>query len=383
VSGTWWDRLRRIDPRIWDGLLAAVLVAGTVLGFAFRARSPHEPPEALGFGLMIVGGASLAWRRRAPLIVFTLVSAVVGAASLFGNWPESVALLWIATYSAAAYSERDRLLRVLVPVAVVASVAISLGERVDRGLNWVTIASELLLTFGVPALLGRMTFNRRRRIALDRELATREAIVAERGRIARELHDVVAHHMSVMIVQAAAARTVGETDPAAAAEALRRVEDSGRAGLAEMRRLLRLLDTDDPAEREPQPGLARLDELLEGMRATGLPVEAVVEGTPRPLPPGIDLSAYRVVQEALTNSLKHAGGAGARVVLRYRPTVLELEIADEGPGPLAQMTASGGRGLMGMRERVRLCGGEFEAGRDGGGGFVVRARLPADMEPSA
>jgi signal transduction histidine kinase len=359
-----------------------VLVAATVLGFAFRARSPHEPPEALGFGLMIVGGASLAWRRRAPLIVFTVVSAVVATASLFGNWPESVALLWIATYSAAAYTERERLLRVLVPVAIVASVAISVGERVDRGLNWVTIASELLLTFGLPALLGRMTFNRRRRIALDRELATREAIVAERGRIARELHDVVAHHMSVMIVQAAAARAVGETDPTAAAEALRRVEDSGRAGLAEMRRLLRLLDADDPADREPQPGLARLDELLEGMRATGLPVEAVVEGTPRPVSPGVDLSAYRVVQEALTNSLKHAGGAGARVVLRYRPTVLELEIADEGPGSLVDTTSSGGRGLMGMRERVQLCGGEFEAGPHDGGGFVVRARLPAEAEPS-
>ncbi|MGZ4110549.1 MAG: sensor histidine kinase, partial [Actinomycetota bacterium] len=356
MSGTWWDRLRRIDPRIWDGVVAGVVVAGSVLAFALRRRTQHELPDVAGFGLVIVAGASLAWRRRAPLTVFAIVSAVVAIASLFGNWPEAVLLLWIATYSAAAYSERERLLPVLLPVAVAASVAIGVGERVDRGLNWVTIASELFLTFGIPAVLGRMTFNRRRRIVLDRELATREATVAERGRIARELHDVVAHHMSVRVVQAAAARAVGETDPAAAAEALRRVEESGRAGLAEMRRLLGLVDGDDRGEREPQPGLARLDELLEAMRATGLPVEAVVEGTPRPLPPGVDLSAYRVVQEALTNSLKHAGGARARGVLRYEPDALDLEIVDDGPGPVAETAVPGGRGLIGMRQRVQLCG---------------------------
>ncbi|MGZ4126184.1 MAG: sensor histidine kinase [Actinomycetota bacterium] len=380
MSGTWWDRLRRIDPRIWDGVVAGVVVAGSVLAFALRRRTQHELPDVAGFGLVIVAGASLAWRRRAPLTVFAIVSAVVAIASLFGNWPEAVLLLWIATYSVAAYSERERLLPVLLPVAVAASVAIGVGERVDRGLNWVTIASELFLTFGIPAVLGRMTFNRRRRIILDRELATREATVAERGRIARELHDVVAHHMSVMVVQAAAARAVGETDPAAAAEALRRGEESGRAGLAEMRRLLGLVDGDDRGEREPQPGLARLDELLEAMRATGLPVEAVVEGTPRPLPPGVDLSAYRVVQEALTNSLKHAGGARARVVLRYEPNALDLEILDDGPGPAGEAAASGGRGLIGMRQRVQLCGGAFAAGPADGGGFVVHARLPVEAE---
>jgi len=383
VSGTAWERLRRIDPRVWDAVLAAALVAGSVLSFAVRARSRHELPDLAGFALIVIGGGSLAWRRRAPLTVFAIVGAVVATASLFGNWPESALLLWTATYSAAAYSERDRLLPVLIPVAVAGSVAISVGERFDRGLNWVTIASELFLTFGIPALLGRMTFNRRRRIVLDRELSAREAVVAERARIARELHDVVAHHMSVMVVQAAAARAVGERDRAAAAQALERVEESGRAGLAEMRRLLGLLDADDRAEREPQPGMARLDDLLQSMRATGLSVEAVVEGTPRPLPPGVDLSAYRVVQEALTNSMKHASGASARVLLRYEADALELEVADDGPGPFGEVEATGGRGLIGMRERVQLCGGEFEAGPNNGGGFVVRARLPADAETPA
>jgi signal transduction histidine kinase len=379
VDGGWWERLRRVDPRIWDGLLALGMVTVGVLAFALRDQRPDEPPAALGFALVVVAGASLAWRRRAPLTVATIVCAAVATASLLGYWPEFVAPLWIAVYSAAAYTERDRLVRVLLPVALLTSVAISLGERWDRGLNWVEVLSDLVVTFGVPFLLGRMTFNRRRRIVREREVATREAVAAERAAIARELHDVVAHHMSVMVVQAGAARAVGARDPAATAEALRQIEASGRTGLAEMRRLLEVLKAEEDGNgRAPQPGLARLGELLDAMRASGLPVEAVVEGTPRPLPPGVDLSAYRIVQEALTNALRHAGGASARVVVRYEPDAVELEIGDHGPGPLEASPASGGQGLIGMRERVQLFGGELVAGPRPGGGFVVLARLPSE-----
>jgi signal transduction histidine kinase len=379
VDGGWWERLRRVDPRIWDGLLALGMVAVGVLAFALRDQRPDEPPAALGFALVVVAGASLAWRRRAPLTVATIVCAAVATAALFGYWPEFVAPLWIAVYSAAAYTGRDRLVRVLLPVALLTSVAISLGERWDRGLNWVEVLSDLVVTFGVPFLLGRMTFNRRRRIVRDREIATREAVAAERAAIARELHDVVAHHMSVMVVQAGAARAVGARDPAAAAEALRQIEASGRTGLAEMRRLLEVLKAEEDGDgRVPQPGLARLGELLDAMRASGLPVEAVVEGTPRALSPGVDLSAYRIVQEALTNSLRHAGGASARVVVRYEPDAVELEIADDGPEPPEDSEASAGHGLIGMRERVQLFGGELEAGPRPGGGFLVRARLPSE-----
>jgi len=262
-------------------------------------------------------------------------------------------------------------------VAVLTSAAISLGEHWDRGLNWVEVLSDLIVTFGVPLVLGRMTFNRRRRIVRDRELATREAVAAERAAIARELHDVVAHHMSVMVVQAGAARAVGESDPAAASNALRQIEASGRTGLAEMRRLLGILKAEGDGEwRSPRPGLADLGELLDSMRATGLAVEAVVEGSPRPLPPGVDLSAYRIVQEALTNALRHAGGASARVVVRYERDALDLEIGDDGPGPSEDPETSSGHGLIGMRERVQLFGGELEAGPRPGGGFLVRARLP-------
>ena len=379
VDGGWWDRLRRVDPRTWDTLLALGVVAVGLLAFALRDQRPDEPPAALGYALVVVAGSSLAWRRRAPLTVATIVSAAVATASLLGYWPEFVAMLWIAVYSAAAYTERDRLVRLLLPVALLTSVAISVGERWDRGLNWVEILSDLIVTFGVPILLGRMTFNRRRRIVRDREFATREAVAAERAAIARELHDVVAHHMSVMVVQAGAARAVSTSDPAATAEALRQIEASGRTGLTEMRRLLEVLKAEEDGNgRAPQPGLARLSELLDAMRASGLPVEAVVEGSPRPLPPGVDLSAYRIVQEALTNALRHAGGASARVVVRYEPDAVELEVADDGPGPPEDPEASGGHGLIGMRERVQLFGGELEAGPRLGGGFLLRARLPSE-----
>ena len=257
VDGGWWDRLRRVDPRTWDTLLALGVVGVGLLAFALRDQRPDEPPAALGYALVVVAGSSLAWRRRAPLTVATIVSAAVATASLLGYWPEFVAMLWIAVYSAAAYTERDRLVRVLLPVALLTSVAISIGERWDRGLNWVEILSDLIVTFGVPILLGRMTFNRRRRIVRDREFATREAVAAERAAIARELHDVVAHHMSVMVVQAGAARAVSASDPAATAEALRQIEASGRTGLTEMRRLLEVLKAEEDGNgRAPQPGLA-------------------------------------------------------------------------------------------------------------------------------
>jgi len=376
VERGWLDRARRVDPRIWDALLAVAIVVVGVVGFALREPPPNEPPPALGYALVIVAAGSLAWRRRFPLIVLVIVAAAASIGSLLGYWPEFVLVLWIAVYSAAANTERDSLTRVLAPVAVITSVAIGLGERGDRGLNWVDVLSDMVVTFGVPLVLGRMTFNRRRRVLRDRELATREAVAAERAAIARELHDVVAHHMSVMVVQAGAARAVGESDPAAASAALRQIETSGRTGLAEMRRLLGILKAEGDGDgRAPQPGLADLGELLDSMRATGLAVEAVVAGSTRPLPPGVDLSAYRIVQEALTNALRHAGGASARVLVRYEPAALELEIADDGLGP-PDGPSTQGQGLIGMRERAQLFGGAFEAGPRPGGGFLVRARLP-------
>lgn len=378
-----WARLRRVDHRIWDALLALVVLAGSLVAFLV-SRPPRDAHERdlPGLLLLLAVTAPLAWRRRAPLIVAAVVVASDSLLSLLGYETQGGLSVAIALYTAAAYTERRRLVPALIPLAVVASIPVAIDAAAD--FNWVEVLLAVTFVAGIPIALGRNVFNRRLRIARDRGLAAREAVTAERSRIARELHDVVAHHMSVMVVQAGAARSVAGTDPSAAAEALRQIEASGRAGLTEMRRLLDILKSELPDEGlTPQPGLARLEELLDGMRATGMPVEAVVEGSPHPLPPGVDLSAFRIVQEALTNTLKHAGAAHAHVLLRYEPDAIQIEVADDGRGAPTDATADGGQGLIGMRERVQLFGGTIESGPRPGGGFVVRARLPLPEETPA
>jgi signal transduction histidine kinase len=203
-----------------------------------------------------------------------------------------------------------------------------------------------------------------------------EAVAAERATIARELHDVIAHSVSVMTVQAGAARLLFDDDPTRAKESLLAVEETGRQALAEMRRLLGILRGDEHEGRlAPQPGIADLDALVEHVRGAGLPVDVLVEGEPRAVPPGVDLAAYRVVQEALTNTLKHAGAARAQVSIRYSETALELAITNNGH---VRRNGRSGHGLVGLRERVALYGGTFEAGPRQGGGYAVRATLPLD-----
>jgi signal transduction histidine kinase len=376
-----WDRLRRVDHRIWDALLALLLFTLALVGL-FVSPPPAgdtHAPVAFAIALTACGTASLAWRRRSPVIVAAAVVASDAVLSLLGYETLTSVSVAIAAYSVAAYTDRRTLLRALPPLAVIGFLPLVVNE-------WKPVDALLAVIgdAGIPILLGRMVFNRRVRVVRDRELAARQAVTEERARVARELHDVVAHHMSVMVVQAGAARAVAGKDPHAADEALRHIEESGRAGLAEMRHLLDILKSDrDDEDLGPQPGLGRLDELLASMRATGLSVERVVEGTPRGLPPGVDLSAYRIVQEALTNTLKHASGAHARVLLRFESDVLEVEVVDDGRGALAPSAGDGGRGLVGMRERVQLFGGTFESGPRPGGGFAVRARLPVPEEAPA
>ena len=207
------------------------------------------------------------------------------------------------------------------------------------------------------------------------ESAARVAVAEERSRIARELHDVVAHAVSVMVLQVGAVRHKLPESMTEDSEALRRVERAGRTALAEMRRLLAAMRPDgDEAELVPQPGLDGLDSLLAEVGRAGLPVELHLEGDPYPLPRGLDLSAYRIVQEGLTNVLKHAGASDADVVVRYRPDEVEIEVRDNGNG-----RAGGdgmGHGLVGIRERVKIYGGEMSAGPAPDGGFVLSARLP-------
>jgi signal transduction histidine kinase len=221
---------------------------------------------------------------------------------------------------------------------------------------------------------------RAERAELARESEARAAAAEERARIAREMHDVVAHSISVMVVQAGAAEAMLDSDPERARRPLAAVQETGRGALTELRRMLGVLRemADEGAALAPQPGLAGLDELARQVREAGLPVSVRVEGEPRPLPPGIDLSAYRIVQEGLTNALKHAGPATAEVVVRYGRQDLELEVRDDGPGRGAPANG-GGHGLLGMRERVALYGGELAAGPRPGGGFALTARLPLEV----
>jgi signal transduction histidine kinase len=231
-------------------------------------------------------------------------------------------------------------------------------------------AVQCLAAFGLGVSTGRWS----RRMERMAEQATR-AVAEERIRIAHELHDVVAHHMSVISLQSGLAEYVVDSDPAVARTALSTVGDTSRAALADMRKLLAVLRVDDPGT-QPQPGLSELDGLLDRLRATGLPVELAVTGTRRPLPPGADLCAYRVAQESLTNVLKHAGPATARLDLDYGERTLTVKITDDGRGAKARDTGAPARGIIGMTERAELHGGVLTAGPRPDGGFAVVLRLP-------
>ncbi|CAL9484027.1 Sensor histidine kinase LiaS [Streptomyces sp. enrichment culture] len=242
----------------------------------------------------------------------------------------------------------------------------------------------------------------------ERESAARSAIAAERDRIARELHDIVSHNVSLMVVQAGAAREVLGTMPDEAANALRAVEDAGRGAMTDLRHLLGLLapspngeDTGDGADEDgegtaaelaPQPGLDRLSHLVDRVSFAGLPVDVRISGEPRPLPRGVDVTAYRIIQEALTNALRHGDGGRAEVSVRYADHVLRVEVLNTGPSVLPGGTSAkpapagtapprregAGRGLLGLRERVAVYGGDLDARRRLGGGYRVRARIPLD-----
>jgi signal transduction histidine kinase len=239
-------------------------------------------------------------------------------------------------------------------------------------------ASFTVVTLVVMLLVRRVVGDRERRAQIaerERDLVAREAVVEERARIARELHDVIAHHVSMIVLQAGAERRVLDDANASTREVLETVERTGRSALTEMRRLLGMLRGDAHEPLTPQPGLSDVPILVTQLREAGLPVELHVEGERRELPVGIELSAYRIVQEALTNALKHAGEARASVNVRYGSDSLELEISDDGTGAPTPVS-SGGHGLLGMRERVALYGGRLDAGRRPSGGFVVRVLLP-------
>jgi signal transduction histidine kinase len=395
-------RVRELPPPVADGLLAALLaVIGLVQLFNESPLIVHlgwdfRDPDVLAVLLTLGQAVPLVWRRRAPRLVLAATFAAAFVHLVLGYQPTwvQVAML-VGLYTVAAHRPRRQS---VVTALVFAAGLVAYGVIAER--MYPTSAVELsaqdwvfsFLQFATAWFLGDLQHRRiaytaklellNAQLAGEQELRARWAVAEERGRIARELHDVVAHSVSVMVVQAGAARRSVAASPDQATAALTQIEATGRQALAEMRRLLGLLrdGQDGTVTLAPQPSLAHLDSLLAAAREAGLPVELAVEGEPRQLPAGIDLSAYRIVQEALTNSLKHAGPAQARVRVRYGTQALEVQVSDDGRGTVDPNGRAevDGHGLIGMRERVALFGGRLEVGTRPGGGFLVAARLPLD-----
>jgi signal transduction histidine kinase len=308
----------------------------------------------------------------------TLLAAAVGAIHIAGIFPE--VLLLIAVYTVARHSSRRHLWPAVAAIALPATVALLVTGPKWMSLGFVlsTLAAAVLLgiTVGTRRAYLDQLEERARRLELERDQESRLAVAAERDRIARDMHDIVAHNLAVMVALADAAAMTATADPERAAGVMTKVSETGRQALGEIRRLLGVLHDDGSADRSPQPGLADLDELVEQVRATGLPVTLTTTGTPGPWGPGAGLVIYRIVQEALTNTLKHAGPAAtAKVRLDFRPYGVKVEIADDGPARIA-VPATDGRGLIGIAQRAAAYGGGVEAGPAADGrGWRVSARL--------
>jgi signal transduction histidine kinase len=371
------DRLRaavRRRPLAVDVALALGLAAFVVQEIL---TSDVDGPLAALIPLALLASLPVAVRRRAPLLTLALVSVGVVALGLVSHVQETQSTLLpylLAVYSAGAYAEG----RTALAGLAVALVAITVDEPGD-----VIVLGPLTVA---TWLVGRLVRDWRRQAGelaalaaqLERERAdtARHAVSDERARIARELHDVVGHNLSLLVLQAGAERLAPGSDTTQRRTALEGIERSGRATLAELRRLVGVLRRDDDAaELAPLPGLAALPALVDDLHRAGVPVELRVSGSPLPLPPGLDVSAYRIVQEAVTNAVRHAQGATRVVVCTgWSAHQLTLEVSDDGRPP--DRVGPDGHGLIGMRERAALFGGRFTAGPQPGGGWTVRAEVP-------
>jgi signal transduction histidine kinase len=450
--GQAWAFARSAEPRaplsrravLTDIAIAAVALVASLL--AVRSTYVGQPAQFVWEqhkGVLVVEGVTqiqqvwahallavlftslpLAVRRRFPLSAFVVLLFGTLATQAYATDITFLAIVF-AGYSAVAYSRfRGAALLSMIPASLIVATSYwnagpsswrasavplpvgGLGSlkraavSLQAGTEWRLPALVAAFSLILIAVIGNamQARDRMRRMQAEHAAATRRALDEERALIASELHDVVTHNVSVMIVQAGAARQVLAADPAEAKAALLAVESSGRAAMAELRHLLGLLSPSGtgagpagsapdgaPAGQDlsPQPGLGQLQSLIDRLAAAGLPVELQVGGAPRALPPGLDLAAYRVVQEALTNVLKHAGKPRTTVRLDYAEAELVVEVADAGrpipaAGPAPSAVPGCGRGLLGLRERIALYGGELDAGPQPAGGWLVRARLPID-----
>jgi signal transduction histidine kinase len=370
-------RRPRFPPYVADTALALALAVPTVVGLV--ADEQLEAPAWLVGPLAALTALPLAVRRFRPLAVFAVTVAAWLAILLAGVDTFAPGVL-VATYTLAAHCERRVALRAGIGalLVLVTASAFSSGRlRADAAIpTAVALAAAWILGDNMRTRRAyyRELEEKAERLEREREENTLRAAAEEQARIARELHDVIAHNVSVMVLQAAGGREVFDADPARAREALTAIESTGRDALAELRRLFGVRG-DGSAALAPQPGLAHLEELVDQVRKAGLGVELALDGQAQDVPAGVELSAYRVIQEALTNTLRHAFANRVWVFVLRREGALEVEVLDDGVGPPATASADG-RGLVGMRERVALFGGELEAGRRREGGFRVWARFP-------
>jgi len=383
---------RRVDPRVFDWALALLFAVWATLS---AYATDHLVGPAWLTALVAGGSSGLAAyiRRGRPVRALLIWTAGVVALAIWLTPPEEIGGLFFGLllfpYMVGA-NVAGRLALVALPAVLAAITAVALtnvGQFVAGDIVFPTIFGVLMWLAGrVVRSRAELTaeLHEAAQVAHEqREADAARAVAEERRRIAREMHDVVAHSVSTMVIQAGGARRILARDPQRAIEAAALIERTGREALSEMRHLLGVLHAgDEAAALAPQPTLHELGALIERSRAAGLPVELHVTGELGELPAGVDLAAYRVVQEALTNALKHGGGR-AEVRVEHGGDELLLTVSDRGDGTPRPRAESGGHGLVGMRERVRVIGGDLRAGPRPGGGFEVEARLPLQGEAEA
>jgi signal transduction histidine kinase len=367
------------------GIVGAALIAVAAGGSPRLIGSEAiAGPSWLLVLLPLLMGAPLVLRRRAPLLMWLAIWAAIALLFLFAdNSLRGLAFTFVLLAAAYSLGAHASLHRAAAGLIVVIPVMAEISRRGGLGLAFVAHGGQsgvamAVLQLGAFLLAGVLVRARGQAASLAAHSAAlqrqaEQAAAAERARIAWELHDIVAHHLSVIVLQAAGARASGKP----AGPVLEKIEHSGRQALAETRRLLGVLrDPGEEAGLAPQPGIGDLDALVTSVQAAGLPVNLVIDGDRAALPAAVDVSVYRIVQEALTNVLKHAGPARADVTVGCAEEAVTIEVMDNGGGEPGNQAPAGGHGLAGMRERVAVFGGELRAGPQPGGGFAVRARLP-------
>ena len=381
--------LGHLSPLLIDGTVALVLFVSVAAQFTRHLRTGQHPTTPLTWALAVLLVAPILTHRRFPLasLAVCLTALLVYAAGRYAAFPGLP--VFVLTFDIALHSKARVALAALLASAAAIAVALALQPNgvVDLA-EWVVSGLGLLVAW----LVGRnLRYRRARwaelqaraeRLERERQEEARRAVTEERLRIARELHDVIAHSMSVIAVQSAVGHHVMDTQPDQARQALAAIEATSRSALTEMRRLLGVLRQEGQTRGSlvPAPGLADLDSLISQVQDAGLRVEIKVDGQRGPVPPSVDLSAYRIIQEALTNVIKHADCPSAAVTICYRADSVTVEIADKGPATpgagVAPARNGSGHGIIGMRERVAVFGGQFTAGPRPDGGFRVQARFP-------